>query len=139
MRIAWVLIGAGLLLAAGPEPTLRQADATGVLGRTVRDAGLHVVGRIVDIVVDASGNPQAVVVDTGGFMGLGARRVAVDWAAVHMPALDSPDTTVTIDLTDEQIQAAPDYNDRTKPALIVGAPPPEIPAPPIENGKAPAP
>ncbi len=151
MGRAWLLLALGLpmLIAAGPEPALREVEATGVLGRDVRDADGRDIGRIVDVVVEPSGKPIAVVVDAGGFMGVGSRRVAVDWAAVHVPAPAAADAPVTIDLTDDQVRSAPAYNDRTKPAMVVGAPESVAPdsaapdpeaGPPAEgDGKAPVP
>lgn len=151
MGKAWLLLALGMpvlgmpvlvmpvLGAAGPEPALREVDATGVLGRDVHDADGRDIGRIVDVVVEPSGKPIAVVVDAGGFMGVGARRVAVDWAAVHVPAPATADAPVTIDLTDDQVRSAPTYNDRTKPAVVVGAPDPEAGPPSAADGKAPVP
>ncbi len=116
-----------LVAAAPTAPTppaapaeLTRADATGVLGRMVIDDGSREIGRIVDVVVDPSGQPRAVVVDVGGFMGVGSRRVAVAWSAVHVPPPGASDARVTIDMTDEQIRNAPAYTDRSKPATIVG-------------------
>ncbi len=140
MRTAWLILGTVMVVAAGPEPALRQVDATGVLGRSVHDAGGHDIGRIVDVVVEPSGQPDAVVVDTGGFMGVGSRRVAIDWAAVHVPPPGSADMTVTIDLTDDQVRSAPAYNDRSKPATVVGSPGGSQPAdaPPAASPATPA-
>ena len=153
MRSWWVLVGAGLLvMAADPapevakpevakpdiakpdvtkpdvaKPEVTKADATGVLSRMVRDADGKEVGRIVDVVVDPAGQPRAIVVDVGGFMGLGARRVAVSWPSVHVPPPDAADKRVAIDLTDAQVRSAPDYTDRSKPVTIVGPPAPPVP------------
>lgn len=41
------------------------------------------VGRIVDVLVDDQGQPRAAVVDLGGFLGIGNRRIAVVWRALH--------------------------------------------------------
>ena len=129
MRSWWVLVGAALLvMAADPVPEVTKADATGVLSRMVRDEDGKEIGRIVDVVVDPTGQPRAIVVDVGGYMGLGARRVAVSWPSVHVPALDAADKRVVIDLTDAQVRAAPEYTDRSKPATIVGPPAPPVPA-----------
>ena len=129
MRSWWVLVGAPLLvMAADPVPEVTKADATGVLSRMVRDEEGKEIGRIVDVVVDPTGQPRAIVVDVGGYMGLGARRVAVSWPSVHVPALDAADKRVVIDLTDAQVRAAPEYTDRSKPATIVGPPAPPVPA-----------
>ena len=117
--------------AQSPAPELTTTDATGVLSRLVRDSDGREIGRVVDVVVDPSGMPRAIVVDVGGFMGVGSRRVAVAWSAVHVPPLGSADRRIQIDLKDDQVRAAPDYADRSKPAVIVGpqaAPQAEAPA-----------
>lgn len=134
MRGVMVLGGVALLLmAADPAPELTKADATGVLSRMVRDGDGREIGRIVDVVVDPSGQPRAIVVDIGGFMGVGARRVAVSWPSVHVPPPGAEDKRVSIDLTDAQVRAAPDYTDRSKPATIVG--PPAATPPVVETDK----
>ncbi|MEJ1977266.1 MAG: PRC-barrel domain-containing protein [Acetobacteraceae bacterium] len=101
----------------------------------VRDSDGKEIGRIVDVLVEPSGQPRAVVVDAGGFLGVGARRVAVAWSTVHVPAPDSANEDVSIDMTDSQIRTAPSYTDRTKPAMIVG---PAVPAAPAGAPAAPA-
>jgi hypothetical protein len=88
----------------------------------VHDSSGQEVGRVVDVIVDPAGQPRAIVVDTGGFLGVGARRVAVDWASVHVPPPGSKDDTIAIDLGDDQVKSAPEYMDRSKPATIVGLP-----------------
>ena len=114
-------VAAAAPAAAPSQPAeLTKADATGVLSRMVQDEGGKEVGRIVDVVVDPAGQPRAAVIDIGGFMGVGSRRVAVAWSAVHVPPPGAPDPRVSIDMTDEQIRDAPAYTDRSKPATIVG-------------------
>ncbi len=132
MRWAVMLACAALvLMAADPAPELTEAEATGVLSRMVRDNEGKEIGRIVDVVVDPAGQPRAIVVDVGGFMGVGSRRVAVSWPSVHVPPPGGAEQEVGIDLTDTQVRAAPDYTDRSKPAVIVGLPsPPDPPAAP---------
>jgi sporulation protein YlmC with PRC-barrel domain len=139
---------AGVLLG-GAEQELSQAEATGVLGRMVKDSSGQQVGRVVDVIVDPTGKPRAIVVDTGGFMGVGARRVAVAWDVTHVPPPGSKDGVVTIDLSDDQVKSAPEYTDRSKPVTIVGAPAaavtgsgaaaPDAPGPPPSPAPAPAP
>ena len=136
MRRRW--LGWALFLslaAAAPAPELTETDATGVLGRMVRDTDGKEIGRIVDVVVDPAGQSRAIVVDVGGFMGVGSRKVAVSWASVHVPPPGAADKRVTIDLSDEQVRAAPDYTDRSKPAVVVGPPVVDQP-PPASNDPA---
>ena len=137
LLLAWTAL---LVMAADPapepvKPALTMTDATGVLSRMVRDGDGKEIGRIVDVLVDPAGQPRAIVVDVGGFMGLGARRVAVSWPSVHVPPPGAADARVSIDLTDAQVRAAPDYTDRSKPAVIVGPPPMPAPPPAPEGDK----
>ena len=132
--LGWGLLAAALG-AAGPAPELTTADATGVLGRMVRDSDGKEIGRIVDVVVDPAAQPRAIVVDVGGFMGVGSRKVAVSWASVHVPPPGAADKEVSIDLSDQQVRTAPDYTDRSKPAVVVG-PPVADSVPPASNDPA---
>ena len=147
--IAALLPGVLLTAAAGPPPSpaeLTHADATGVLSRMVRDQDGRDIGRIVDVVVDPTGQPRAIVIDVGGFMGVGSRRVAVAWSTVHVPPPGASDPKVSIELSDAQVRDAPDYTDRSKPATIVGPaapapdaapePPPAEPPPEEGSGKS---
>jgi sporulation protein YlmC with PRC-barrel domain len=64
--------------------------AEAILGQRVTDAEGKEIGRLVDVLVDANGQPQAAVIDFGGFMGVGNRKIAVHWSALHFsPAIRS--------------------------------------------------
>jgi hypothetical protein len=97
-----------------------------VLGQEVRTPDGKDMGRIVDILVDADGHPRAAVVDFGGFLGVGNRRVAVDWARLHFPPGDSKDAAV-LDLTPDQIRTAPEYKDSKGPVSVVVGPATDAP------------
>src|ERR1700733_9257164 len=58
-------------------------DAHGVLGRDVRSAANEDMGHIVDVIVDLTGRVRAAVIDFGGFLGVGSRRIVVDWNALR--------------------------------------------------------
>ena len=70
-----------------PPPASQEiiygGEATSILGRQVTGPDRGAVGRIVDVLVDDTGQPRAVVIDLGGFMGIGNRRIAVAWRALH--------------------------------------------------------
>ena len=44
------------------------------------------MGRIVDVIVDRAGTVRAAVIDFGGFLGVGSRKIVVDWSALHFGA-----------------------------------------------------
>ena len=107
-----------------PAPTLNVA-AGGILGRTVIDPGGQAIGRVVDVLVDPGGNPRAAVIDFGGFLGVGSRRIAVNWSDLNFPPVSATSApgNIKLDLTAEQIMSAPEYTDQTKPAAVVQPPP----------------
>ncbi len=121
------------LVGPGPADTafMYQGEATSILGRTVRDPAGETVGRIVDVLVDELGQPRAAVIDFGGFMGVGNRRIAVSWRAMRfVPAAERGQ--ILLDMTADQIKAIPDYKRSVRPAdpPVVVAVPPADPAPP---------
>lgn len=103
---------------AAPQEVMGAGEAAGILGRPVVDPGGRPLGRIVDVLVDETGQPRAAVVDFGGFMGLGQRRVAVAWRALRFGATGS---AVTVALEAERIASTPEY--RPGGPVAVAAPP----------------
>ena len=114
---------------AHPLPT-----AISVLGADVRNQDGKTIGRIVDVLVGADGRPRAAVVDLGGFMGVGTRRVAIEWSELSFaPNGGGP---ALLGLTPDQLRAAPDYTG-SGPVSVVGTPHPL--AAPTTPGTEPAP
>jgi hypothetical protein len=113
-------------------------DMVAVLGTLVRGTGSANVGRLIDVLVDGAGEPRAAVVDMGGFLGVGNRKVLVSWKALRFAPADK-DHLITLDLTADQIKAAPDYKGGASPAQVsVPTPPsPEAPAPPAAAAASP--
>lgn len=93
-------------------------DAEAILGQRITDPQGKEIGRLVDVLVDANGQPQAAIIDFGGFMGVGNRKIAVHWSALRFnPA--SPKNKVTLEMTPDQIKAAPEFRDPSKAASVV--------------------
>jgi len=117
--------------AAAPknvEP-VAPAQAFAVLGKKVHGPdGKDVLGSIIDVLVDEQGRPRAAIVDFGGFLGVGSRKIAVDWQLMKFHPTD-PAAQIVLDLDRGQIQAAPEYKDPTQPAEVVEPAPADQPAP----------
>jgi hypothetical protein len=114
------------------EP-VAPSQAFAVLGKKVHGPdGKDAIGSIIDILVDDQGRPRAAIVDFGGFLGVGSRKIAVDWQLMKFHPTDTA-AQVILDLDRAQIQAAPEYKDPTQPAEVVepslvgGGGPPPIP------------
>jgi hypothetical protein len=95
-------------------------DAHGVLGRDVRSPANEDMGHIVDVIVDRTGTVRAAVIDFGGFLGVGSRKIVVDWNALHFGRVAENGDAITLELTKAQVAAAPEYKD-DKPIVVLGA------------------
>jgi len=98
---------------------LGSKQAEGILGKQVRSSADENMGRIVDIIVDRSGQVRAAVIDFGGFLGVGSRKIAVDWGVLNFTPTEKRDV-VTIELTRDQVKTAPEYKDK-RAVIVLGA------------------
>jgi len=90
-----------------------------VLGRDVRSAAGEDMGRIVDVVVDKNGDLRAAIIDFGGFLGVGSRKIAVDRSALRFDS-DSKGKRVITELSRNQVKDAPEYKEG-KPVVVLGS------------------
>jgi hypothetical protein len=95
-------------------------EAHGVLGRDVRSPTDENMGHIVDVIVDRTGTVRAAVIDFGGFLGVGSRKIVVDWNALHFGRVNEKSDSITLELTKAQVAAAPEYKE-DKPIVVLGA------------------
>ena len=104
-------------------------DAVSVVGRDVKDTKGDDIGHIVNVLVDSAGLPRAAVIEVGGFLGVGSRRIAIAWRALTFPP-DKPQGPATLDMTMDQIKATPEYveSSGSKPVTIATPPPAAPPA-----------
>ena len=120
------------------EP-LAKADTVSILGKKVRGPAGEDMGRIVDLLLDHNAQPLAVVIDFGGFLGVGSRKIAIDWSLVRFTP-DDRDAPIQLSLGKADVQAAPEYKDSAPQPVMVGPPPPPEPAPtPADPPGPPAP
>jgi len=104
------------------EP-LPKEDTITVLGKKVRGPAGEDMGRVVDLLLDRDAQIQAVVVDFGGFLGVGSRKIAIDWRLVQFRP-DEREAPLALSLRKAEVQAAPEYKDTAQPPVMVGQPPP---------------
>jgi hypothetical protein len=105
------------------EPAARADDRQGkhrelesVLGREIHTRVEEGVGRIVDLLADRSGKVQAAVIEFGGFLGIGTRKIAVEWSALSFSA-EGKQPQIILDMTRDQIRRAPEYK-VNEPAIV---------------------
>ena len=121
MLFALLIPGFAAAQAPPPASAVQQVPpdhALAVLGENVDNPEGKAIGRLVDVLVRADGAPQAAIIDFGGFMGVGSRKIAVQWSTLHFIPGDARHA-ITLDLTPDQIKAAPEYRNPAKPAPVV--------------------
>jgi hypothetical protein len=100
---------------------LEQFAQTGlfrILGKEVRGAAGEKLGMVVDVLFDRTGRPRAAIIDFGGFLGVGTRKIAIDWRTLRFEATGQKETIV-IALDRDQIRAAPEYKGSHEIVAIV--------------------
>jgi hypothetical protein len=146
------LIGSSALSAGGwaapankpsPAPTSANPGATSalvvgetgavtLLGVPVQTSKGEDLGHVVDVVVDRSGVLLAAIVDFGGFLGVGSRKIAVDWRILHFPKTGDMNKVIA-DLPLNQLRDAPVFKPG-EPIVIMGAMATPSPAAPPAPG-----
>ena len=102
------------------EP-LYAAETTAVLGKAVVGLNGEKLGLITDVVVDRDGRTRAAIIDFGGFLGVGSRKVAIDWNLLTF-ATEKRDRSAVLGLDRREIQAAPEYKADAESTEMVGPP-----------------
>jgi hypothetical protein len=102
--------------AKATDESAHKSRLVSILGREVtnRDGDS---GRVIDVLVDLDGRSGAVVVEFGGFMGIGSRKVAVDWNAMRF-VREGNRSLLTVDVSRDQIRDAPEYKPNEQPAVL---------------------
>ena len=123
LLLGGVLVCAVFLTVLAPMAQTRAAEEgqasavpvrlESILGRDVATAPDGDAGRIIDLLVDRDGTVRAAVVEFGGFLGIGTRKIAIEW-----PAFRFSGRVIAVDVSRDQIRAAPDYKSSEYTSLV---------------------
>jgi hypothetical protein len=114
-----------------PAVVVDGSSAETLLGKPVQTAKGEDLGRVVDVIVDRAGQVRAAIVDFGGFLGVGTRKIAVDWRVLRFAPANGKSSgleKLIADLSRDQLRKAPIYKEG-EPTVIMGAIAPSPPAP----------
>lgn len=106
-----------------PQPGTSEASPTRLpmLDADVERANGAKVGRVVDVLIDGSADPLAVVLDVSGTLEK-RRTIAADWSALHFVTKNNA-LEAQLEMSDQQIDASPAYaNDQPVRAVSPAAP-----------------
>jgi len=105
-------------VAEAPANLMQLVDATVAQKNGAR------IGRVVDVLVDAQAQPQALVLDLSSSLAGDKRHVAANWSDLHVLSRNKQ-WLLQMDFNDAQLKAAPTYSPE-QPIKIVS---PVVPAP----------
>jgi PRC-barrel domain len=101
--------------------------ASALIGTKVRDADKQAIGKIDEVFLDKNAKVAAVAISVGGFLGFGAKEVAVKWSDLRF-ANEGYSLVVTTSLSKDALLALPDYDKTSRrkaelPDSVATAPP----------------
>lgn len=78
-------------------------------GADVRDTSDASIAEVQDLVLTADGQVTDVVLDVGGFLGIGAKRVAIPMDRLTVAQGEGGAVRLWVNMTKEELEALPDY------------------------------
>jgi hypothetical protein len=108
-------------LPEAPSSATPGTKLQSLLGRELRTRDED-PGRIIDILCDREGRVRAAVVELGGFLGIGTRRIAVHWSVLKFDSTDPKQTRLVLDLAREDLRSAPEYKPGEQVEALIGRP-----------------
>ncbi len=94
--------------------------ASNLIGQTVVNSQDESIGDINDLVTDESGKVIAVLVGTGGFLGLGEKDVALGYQDLRFVRDENGAIKVIANVSQETLASAPDYETLAEQKVTVG-------------------
>ena len=111
--------------ASGAQFLSKQASddwlASNLIGQSVYNAQDEAIGDINDLVTDQSGKIVAVLIGSGGFLGLGEKDVAVRFEDLKLARDENDTVKIIADLNKETLASAPDYETLSEQKVTVGS------------------
>lgn len=99
------------------QPADTMTDATGMttavsvdemMGKTVRGSDGESIGSVEDVIIDPqSGEARHLVISSGGFLGIGAKQIAVDMTTADLTRQD--DDLLLPNMTQADVEALPEF------------------------------
>lgn len=127
MRRSIMVLAAGALLASSAalaDPSVMNSVPSSSMTVTdwykqdVYDPNNNKIGAVSDVLVSPDGRVDALIVGVGGFLGVGAKDVAVNFNAVKQIKRDNK-VYLTVNATKDELKAAPGFKyDRETTAWV---------------------
>jgi hypothetical protein len=99
--------------------TVLPGQLVSIVGQHLQGPDGADAGRLWDVLVDRAGQPRVAVIEYGGFAGMGRRKVAVAWPALHFQP-DDRDHPIALLLNKAEMGRIPDFKDASGPIVFSG-------------------
>jgi hypothetical protein len=112
-------------LASGSPQFLSKQErndwlASNLIGASVSNPANESIGSITDLISDENGKVIGVIVGAGGFLGIGQKDVAIRFEDLKLSRDQNDDVTALVDISQETLAAAPDYETLAEQQMTVG-------------------
>src|SRR4029453_7234976 len=99
---------------ASPEDMAPAAGTTGIkarklVGDTVKNAAGDNIGEIHELLLSNDGKTQGVVIDVGGFLGMGEHTVLLPWSDVIVQSDANGTISAATKMDKSQLEKLPEY------------------------------
>jgi sporulation protein YlmC with PRC-barrel domain len=84
--------------------TLQPNEARSLVDKPVYGSDGKKIGEINNVLIGKDGRARAAVIDFGGFLGVGEKKVAVDWKQLNISG-----DRIVVGMTKDQAKAAPEF------------------------------
>ena len=121
-------------IVGGTQP-MGTVLATDLQGEPVENSRGEDLATLDDFVIDEQGRIVGAVVSFGGFLGMGQKSVLLPWEEL---TIDGDSARVMLSMTEEQIDALPEFEERERPADALASDPARTTAPAPATPAAPA-
>lgn len=101
--------------AGTPAVVVDDKKVESLLGKNIKSRAGENLGQIVDVLITGDGQLRAAVIDFGGFLGVGTRKVAVAWSTLRFA-----DQKPVLSMTADELRVAPEFKSG-QPIVIVGS------------------
>jgi sporulation protein YlmC with PRC-barrel domain len=87
------------------------ASAQGLMGKNVVGSDGEKLGSVEDVIVDpASGEAKQLIISSGGFLGIGAKQIAVDFSQAQVGMDDGDDPEIKLNnMTQADVEGMPEF------------------------------
>ncbi|HEX2257054.1 MAG TPA: PRC-barrel domain-containing protein, partial [Afifellaceae bacterium] len=119
----------------GVEPQASGLSADDLMGANVVGADNEEIGQVGDVLFSQDGQVRAVIVDVGGFLGIGAKEVAIEFDSAQVQRQDG-ELALMISATQEQLEQAPEWQETAELQQQDGAQQPQGQQPPAAQPPA---